>query len=232
MNNFIEENFTKISFDRYEILFSNKNIDFKIDNQNAILNINRLKHEIGAKDIGFLKQVHSDIIVDYNGEIVEGDSLITDDKSIALGVFTADCVPILLCDEQKGIIAAVHSGWKGTEKNILGKTIDKMIKDYKCKAENISAFIGPHIQKCCYEVSEDLIEKFMNLEIYKGSSISSDRYLDLNACITFMLNKKGITEKNIHNTKICTYCDEKVGFHSYRRDRENAGRIISIVTLK
>lgn len=232
MSRFIKENFSIVDFNNYQVLFSNKNIDFKIDKPIAMDNIDRLKQELKVEDIGYLKQIHSDIIAQYNGEINEGDSIITNLKNIALGVFTADCVPILLYDEEKEVIAAVHSGWKGTEQNILGKTIDNMIKNYNCEEENIVAFIGPHIQKCCYEVSKELIDLFSEIEIYKNILINDERHLDLNACIIAALKEKGIKVKNIYNTKICTCCDSKVGFHSYRRDKENAGRLISIITLK
>lgn len=232
MNNFIEDNFTTIKFNKFEVLFSNKNIDFKIDNNDTHLNLERLKEALKVRDLGFLRQTHSDIIIDYNGTITEGDSIITNNKDVALLVFTADCVPILLWDKEKDVIAAVHSGWKGTEKNILGKTIDKMVKDYNCKIENIFSFIGPHIQKCCYEVSEELIQLFKKNHLNKDVSINEGRYLDLNACILAILNDKGIQEEHIYNTNICTCCDSEVGFHSYRREQENSGRIISVITFK
>lgn len=230
MNNFIKDNFIGFNIsDKCGILFSKDCIDFKIDSSNFKINMKKLKEALKVDDIGFLKQIHSDIIMDYNGEVVEGDSIITSNKNIALGVFTADCVPIMLCDEQKGVIAAVHSGWKGTEKNILGKTIDKMIKEYHCKKDDIAAFIGPHIQKCCYEVSEDLIDKFKNIETYKKDLINEGRYLDLNACILSTLKEKGVLIKNIYNTKTCTYCEKEHSLHSYRRDKELAGRIFSVI---
>lgn len=229
MSNFIEKNFTKVQFKKYKILFSNSNIDFKIDNKDFKVNLDNLKQELKIDDIGFLKQIHSDIIIDYNGKVIEGDSIITNKKNIALGVFTADCVPILLYDNEKDVIAAVHSGWKGTYNNILGKTIDKMIQQYHCKAENIFAFIGPHIQQCCYEVSENLIDEFKNKDLFKNVSINNRKHLDLNICILIELKEKGIYSENIYNTKICTYCEKENIFHSFRRDKENSGRILSII---
>lgn len=231
MSNFIKNNFQEFQLNKCKILFSKKSIDFKIDNEVFNLNIEKLKEELKVDDIGFLRQIHSDTILDYNGEIAEGDSIVTDKKNIALAVFTADCVPILLWDQENDVIAAVHSGWKGTKKNILGKTIDKMIKDYNCKAANIFSFIGPHIQRCCYEVSEELIDKFKNQEVYKGISINEVRNLDLNLCILTLLREKGILENNIHNTKLCTCCNKENNFHSYRKDKETAGRIISIIYI-
>ena len=73
-------------------------------------------------------------------------------------MFTADCVPVILVDKENEAIAAIHSGWKGTFSSIVTETILRMKEEYNSKAENIVAYIGPHIRQCCYEVSEDLKE--------------------------------------------------------------------------
>ena len=86
----------------------------------------------------------------------EGDAIITNVKNVIIGVFTADCVPVILVDEENKVIAAIHSGWRGTFESITLKTIKKMKEEFNTNEINIKAYIGPHIRKCCYEVSEEL----------------------------------------------------------------------------
>lgn len=86
----------------------------------------------------------------------EGDGIVTNEKSTIIGAFTADCVPVILIDEVNNVIAAVHSGWKGTFNSISAIAVEKMISEYGSNVKNIKAYIGPHIRQCCYEVSEEL----------------------------------------------------------------------------
>ncbi len=124
-------------------------ISFKIDENEGILNIDKLKEIINLKEIKYLKQLHSDIIkVNPKSEEI-GDAIICKEKNIAIGVFTADCAPILIFDKDTKAMAAVHSGWRGTYKLILLKTLQKMKEEYGTKAENIIAYIGPHNGVCC-----------------------------------------------------------------------------------
>ncbi len=101
-------------------------------------------------------QVHGDEIfyVDYNNlnQKINADACITDKKAIAVGIRTADCLPVLMYDEVKSIVAAIHSGWKGTVKRIVSKTIFFMIKSFKSNPLNIKVFIGPSICGRCYYV--------------------------------------------------------------------------------
>lgn len=225
--------FLKASMDNAEFVFSmaSGDLNFNKSLSQGIKNINKVKEWFDLREIGFLNQIHSDLIYNYDGEIHDGDALITDKKNIALGVFTADCVPILLYDKVNSVIAAVHSGWKGTLLDICGKTIEKMRQEYGVKAENLIAYIGPHNKVCCYEVGEDVADKFRKTSIYEKLSIINNGKLDLEKCIINVLIKNGLLETNINTLDICTYCNKEEKLYSYRKDKESKGRLFSFIFL-
>ena len=88
------------------------------------------------------------------------DAIITDQKKLPIAVLTADCVPILIYDKNKNMIAAIHAGWKGAYKGIIKKVIKFMIKK-GCHSENMIAAIGPCIAVKNYEIKKDFIKKFL-----------------------------------------------------------------------
>lgn len=196
-------------------------------------NLNQLKHWFGVNDVAYINQVHSDVVQIYkeDGIIRDGDALITDKISTAIGVFTADCVPILIADTEKNVIAAVHSGWKGTLKCIVSKTIDEMIRQYDIHREDLVICIGPHIRQCCYEVSSELIDEFKSNEIYQNETISEGRMLSLEKCILVQLKKYGIKNDKIYSLGLCTSCSKKFKFHSYRRDTDKQNRLFSFIVI-
>ena len=214
--------------DNIEIVISTIDNDFNINGDNFQNNMDFLKGSLGVNEIGYSKQIHSTIVNNWNGEVKEGDALICNDKNIAIGVFTADCVPILIYSKDEKVIAAVHSGWRGTFENIIEKTI-KEIKNAYGEME-FNAVIGPHIKRCCYEVSEELIDKFKNLEYLKDKTINDGRNLDLTTIIKIQLENLNI--KNIKDLSMCTYCSENVKFHSYRKEKEKSGRIFSAIVAR
>ena len=162
--------FIKIDLEGANAVFSTaKNgLDFNKNTDEGRKNIENIKKWFDVSEVGFLDQTHSDNVYIYNGKVEEGDALITNKESTAVGVFTADCVPILLYDKANKVVAAIHSGWRGTFSCIVSKTIDEMKKKYGTKSQDLVAYIGPHMHQCCYEVSEELIDKFKNSEVYKA----------------------------------------------------------------
>ena len=118
------------------------------------------------------RQTHSDVVLtvdkSYGGcgilsepSFSEADGLITNEKNLSLVVFYADCVPVLLADINKKVIGAVHSGWRGTDKNIISKAIGKMCTEKDCNKKDIIVAVGPCIGMCHYEVSEEIYNKFI-----------------------------------------------------------------------
>ena len=133
-------------------------------------NLKIVKNKISrlSKNIILLSQVHSNKFIFINEKNkfltkkIKGDALITDQINVPIGILTADCVPILLYDKKKKIIAAIHAGWKGAFKGIVHKVVNFLIKK-GCTQKNIIAAIGPCIGKNSYDVREDLKGKFLRL---------------------------------------------------------------------
>lgn len=205
-------------------------IDYKKERIEGKENLEKLKDVFNIKDTYYINQIHSDIVVDASnlspkGEI-DGDAIVFRGENIAIGVFTADCVPVIIYDKEKKVIAAVHSGWKGTYDEITKKTCEYMKSTYGCN--ELKIVIGPHIRKCCYEVSEELIEKFSNKF---GNEINKNRNLDLEKCIINQV-KDIVKAENIKSLGVCTYCNKDVELHSYRVQKENSGRLFSFVYVK
>lgn len=198
-------------------------------------NINFLKNKFGLSKIFTASQTHSDIVhvCDHdftNG--IEGDALITNKKGCAVGVFTADCLPIFLFDAKKQIVSAIHSGWKGVYKEIILNTINKFKEDFDSRIENIMVHIGPHNMKCCYEVGDDLKKLFIDHERFKDNPlIFNGKNLNMIECIKSSLNYAGVLNENITFSNYCTYCSQDVKFYSYRRDKESLNREFSFIFI-
>lgn len=236
MNSLVIDNKYKFLCDNKEeaqFVFStaNNSLDFNINKEEGISNLEKIKTWFGVEEVYYLKQIHSDLIYNYDSEIHQGDAVICNKRKVAIGVFTADCVPILLYDKNKKVFAAVHSGWRGTLSNILGKTIDKMRQEYGTNAKDIIVYIGPHNRVCCYEIGEEVKEKFLSQNIYE-KDIFQGRNLDIKKCLLYQLENKKILKENIFDLNICTYCDKEYELHSYRRDKDKAGRMFSFIFIK
>ncbi|MCY6372337.1 peptidoglycan editing factor PgeF [Clostridium ganghwense] len=235
MNTYID-NFQLLKFleEDAEIYFSTskENLNFNKNTEEGIENISKLKSWFGLKEVGYLNQVHSNLVYTYDSKVHDGDAIITDLKGVAIGVFTADCVPVIVYDKKKKVAAAVHSGWRGTIENISIETINKMIKEYNTAIEDLVVYIGPHNMQCCYEVSEELVSKFKNLELYKNRDIAEGRNLSLQKCIIGQLNSIGIRDNQINTLDICTFCSTKHRLYSYRKQKEESGRMFSFIFIK
>ena len=167
-----------------------------------------LKQRFSLKTLWRPHQIHSNtIFVDGEGE---GDGIIITKPSIAL-IRTADCVPVILFDRVANIAGVFHSGWRGTELKIVSKGLAKM-KELGCK--DISAVIFPAIGFCCFEIGEELVERFRNAGIpteRRGGKL----YADLKTAIKNELQNGGVTD--ISDQSECTFCGE--GYFSYRKDK-------------
>ncbi|MDO4534786.1 MAG: peptidoglycan editing factor PgeF [Clostridium perfringens] len=236
MRELIKDNMKFLSYDDDNIFinFSTafNDVDFKKSTLEGVNNIERLKELFHLDEIFYLNQIHSDKIIDcikdpiiLKGN-VDGDALINNKENIGIGVFAADCTPVIVYDKEKRVIAAIHSGWRGTFAKITKKTCEYMIDRYNCN--NLNVIIGPHIRQCCYEVSIDLAEKFKEKF---GDEVVSDRNLSLEKCIIKQL--EGIVNiENITCVNKCTYCDKDIKLHSFRKDGKDSGRLFAFVFMK
>lgn len=219
--------------DNCEFVFSTgkAGLDFSLANEKGAENISKMKDVFGLSEIGYLKQVHGDLILQADGTVRQGDALYACGRMRAAGVFTADCVPVLVADAHGRVIAAVHSGWKGTCQLIVLKTIKKLMEQFHMEPEELNVVIGPHIMQCCYEVSQEIIEKFQSMEEFRGVKISEGRMLSLKACILQQLKLSGVKPENVKSLDICTHCNEEYEMHSFRRNK-TACRQFSFVFSK
>lgn len=225
--------FIKFTYGNANFIFSTSknNLNFNVNLEEGKSNLMMLKPLFNLKDIGYLKQIHSNLVYNYDGEIHQGDGIITNRKNVGIGVFTADCVPILIYDSVKEVIAAVHSGWKGTINEICTNTLTKLKSEYGSKMKDLRAIIGPHNRGCCYEIGEDLKALFSEKETYKDLEIIKDNKLNLEKCIIRQLEANGIQKENIITTNICTYCGSEYNMYSYRKQKEDSGRMFSFIYL-
>ena len=137
-----------------------------LGSENPAVQINRARFQAAVGMIGWpllkLKQFHSNIVLDLRDTLaasqpVDGDGGITSLGGAALGIQTADCVPILIADQKARVVAAVHAGWRGTAGRIAEKAIKQIVSAYGVQAEDLIAVIGPHNAVCCYEVGEEVV---------------------------------------------------------------------------
>ena len=226
----MKKNFINYKLEGADVYFSTSENNMDLNKNNTEL-FEELKKEFSLLDVAFLNQVHGVNIIDIDFspyKELEGDGLITSKHRVAVGVFTADCVPILIYDKYLKRVSAVHSGWKGTLNSIVIKALHCLDKD-KDHLGDIEIFIGPHIRSCCYEVGNEVIEAF-NEKGYEDAV--KNNMLSLANVIRKDLNNYGIAEKNIHEIELCTKCSKNPKFHSYRRDGKESGRQFSFIYLK
>lgn len=175
--------------------------------------------------LALLKQIHSaDCIVasGRTGLIGKGDALLEDADGGVVAVKTADCIPVLLADEEHRAVAAVHAGWRGTAAGIVGRAVREMGERFGSRPAAIHAAIGPGIGKCCYEVGPEVAEQFGE---------SGRVHLDLPEQNRRQLRDAGVTAERIYASNLCTQCRPEE-FHSFRRDREAAGRLFSFAGIR
>lgn len=189
-------------------------------------------------------QVHGDriAVIDKPGLTradLEGyDAFICKLPGVAIGVRTADCVPILLYDPVQRVVAAVHSGWKGTVLKIAQKTIGLMKCDFGCLPENLRAVIGPAIGPDSFQVGPEVVDKFRHAgfpmtQIWSfrgegdGSPMSGGHHIDLFTANRWILEESGVRDIQVFN--IDTFTD--ASFFSARREGTACGRNINAIRL-
>jgi hypothetical protein len=188
-----------------------------------------------------VKQVHgTDVLVlDRPVEPGEGfsggwDALVTNQPRVLLTVRTADCVPVLIYDPSRQVVAAVHAGWRGTVSGIIPKTVAVLRRRFASPASSLRIGIGPSIGVCCYEVDEPVLKRLracrkdwrtMVRDIRGGRAM-----LDLQAVIRSQLRTAGVRARQIHTAMLCTACHPEL-FYSYRRDGIVNGAMVSGIML-
>lgn len=185
--------------------------------------------ELSPKRTVWAKQCHGSGIVDITSDTASGelgDALVTSEPGVALMVYHADCQAALFCDPVKRVIAAAHSGWRGSVQNIYAKVIAHMVSRYGCHADNIRVGIGPslgpkHAEFIHYRT--ELPEMFWQFQ-------PTPTYFDFWEISRHQLQQAGIQGHHIHLAEMCTYANVQDCF-SYRRDKTTERQHKSVIVL-
>lgn len=184
----------------------------------------QLQQEFGSnKNILWLSQVHGDniAVADNYQAGIEADASISTSTNAVCAIMTADCLPVLICNQQGNQVAALHCGWKGLYLNLIGKTLTHFKDD-------VLVWLGPAISQVNYEVDDAFYQRFIKLDkAYQSAFIAnrSGHYLcDLYQIARIQLQQQGVNA--IYGGEYCTFADKR--FYSYRRN-PNTGRQVSVI---
>lgn len=233
-----------------EGMFSSMNLSFQRgddrdkveENYKRICNVLNMNH----KNVVLSNQVHDTKIklvtkedagkgMIKESDIIGIDGLITKEKDIPLVTFYADCVPLFFYDPVKEVIAAAHSGWRGTKEKIGKKMVETMEEEFGCKKEDVVAVIGPSICQDCYEVSEDVVLEFQEVFMEETSLFAkakeNGKYnLDLWKVNSMILKEAGILDEHMSLPNLCTCCNPELLF-SHRASKGKRGNLAGFISL-
>ncbi|MEI6141692.1 MAG: peptidoglycan editing factor PgeF [Mariniphaga sp.] len=228
------------SYDSFNLGFNSGDIP-----KNVIANRNKLCDtlEIDPAQLVFPKQTHTGTVkvisskffdLDENRKkqfLIETDALITNLKNVCIAIKTADCVPLLVYDPVKQVIAAIHAGWRGTAQNIVQNTIHQMIASFGSNPSDLWAGIGPSISPEIYEVGQEVWSQFAPKFYQHTNPFKRDkRLLNLWKANFHQLTAFGVPEKQIEVAQICTLSNPDL-FFSARRDGAKTGRMATGIWL-
>ncbi len=210
-----------------------------------------LAKHFGVRETGILsvRQVHGDSIwvIGASGD-TDGpdrgsvpsvqdracDAVVTNRSGLAITVRTADCLPILIWDENKKVVAAVHAGWRGSLKVIASKTVLTMRNSFGCRSDDLRVGIGPAIGPCCYEVNGPVLgplrKKFDYWKEVVRETEGDKGMLDLAGLNLRQLIASGVPSERITIAGACTFCHPE-RFYSYRRDGHSTGGMINGIMI-
>ena len=181
----------------------------------------------------------------------EADALMTADAGVLLTIRTADCLPVLIADPRRGVVAAVHAGWRGALESIVEKTVQEMRRVFDSAPRDLAVALGPSIRACCYVVGPEVVDAFCS-RFARGPTFfrsplqqappcsgtfgaagaripaESASYLDLVAVALDQLERAGVLSLQIDVADFCTSCRTDL-FFSYRKEGPGAGRMLAVV---
>lgn len=201
----------------------------------------QLQKKVNAHSVILNHQVHGIIgQVIHNKETIpatlltqESDFLITNQPGIALGMLTADCLPLVMYHPEKHVVALIHAGWKGTIQKVIQQAIVTLQKEYALDPATLKILCGPAAQVCCYEVKDDFYSHFKNdphahncfekrgNKLFFSLSVYANKILD---------DYKIPRNHRDFSAHCCTICN--TDYYSYRKDKKTEYRNITLVSLK
>ena len=188
---------------------------------------------VGEDECAVTRQVHGNVVrivtaADKHACLTkvpyEADGIVTAEKGLPIFCFTADCVPVLLCDAENGVIGAVHCGWRSSVGDILNNALTQM-RSLGARTENIRAAIGPAIGKCCFETDEDVPEAVTawlggDTEGLFQKRADGKTLVDLRAANARRLVQRGVPAEHIDISDECTFCShDKYWSHRYTKGK-------------
>ncbi len=215
------------------------NLAFHVGDDPLHVNAN---HDLLAAQLGYekaalvhMRQIHSDIVHiisddDDFDHPRECDALITDRIGVALMIMSADCIPLIIYDPLRHVVAVVHAGRAGAFKNIVARTVATMQCHFTCKSESLHVTLGPSIHGCCYEVGEAIAREAEALGYGAMVTCKDKRYfLHVNAIVKAQLEALGVA--HVEEIGGCTACNSR-DFFSYRAEGGVTGRIAGVALLR
>lgn len=183
---------------------------------------------LAESQFAWLDQVHGQTIIaaTAGGQVVPADGSDTTKNKLACVVMTADCLPVLFCDQAGTKVSAVHAGWRGLAGGILQKAVQRFPDP-----SSVMAWLGPAISQAHFEVGNDVYQAFIANHSHNHSaftpSVAPKKWMaDIYQLARLQLNVAGVDK--IYGGQYCTYADEE-HFYSYRRDGEESGRMASLI---
>lgn len=198
-------------------------------------NMRRIKKAVGVSHLWTARQVHGDgiAVIDKSPPpaSMEADAVVVPVPGVAVGVLTADCLPVILADPVHKVAAAVHAGRKGAELNVAGKTVGLMARRFGCDPLDMRAALGPCIRQCCYGVDAGTAALFESCCGEKRLTGEGDeKYLDIAGAVADGLRAAGLAAESVYDSGVCTSC-QNARFFSYRKDGGVTGRFVSGVMI-
>ena len=162
------------------------------------------------------------------------DAVVTNQPGIMVAVRTADCVPVLIHDSKRGVVAAIHAGWRGAVAGIVPNTLALLQSRFGSRADHLRVSIGPSAGVCCYEVDEPVLQS-LRRQCDSWKKVVSPRpngnaHLDLKALIKEQALGAGVIPHAITTVNLCTICHEAL-FFSYRREGKVNGTMLSAIGM-
>lgn len=194
--------------------------------------------------LAVIRQIHSGISVELRAgeplwsEAPQADGVLSDQAGVLLAVQTADCIPVLVADPERRVVAAFHAGWRGTVQRIVEQGVARLCAEFGCAPERLVAAIGPGIGGCCYAVGEELRARFGEQFAYADALFRradegvfpDGLFLDLTEANRRQLLDAGVGDERIEQVGGCTACQTE-RFFSWRAQRGRTGRMMSVIGI-
>ena len=179
-----------------------------------------------------MKQIHGAEVREAPWEgRPEGDAAFAKGPGLLLGIETADCLPVLLVDPVRRVVAAAHAGWRGTVRGVARAAALALVARGS-RAEDLFAALGPANDVCCYEVGDELRERFGTEAAHVFSPGPRGKpHLDVRGANVRQLLAAGLKPEHIHHVAECTFHQSEL-YHSYRREGRHGGRMISWIGFR